>query len=161
MREAIGGTWITQLVIVFMLIFVAFLALSLNYTRAFKIKNELLSIIQERDGLTSGSEGSIALINNYLKGNNYTIKRGCSEGSYGVTDLNGTSAELVVNNKQYYYCVSKIKAPSSNVDGKVYYKVNVFFYFNLPVLGNLFTFTINGATGDVPFPADDLIAKEE
>ena len=49
MREAIGGTWLTQLIIIFMLIFVAFLALSLNYTKAFKVKNEILSIIEKRE----------------------------------------------------------------------------------------------------------------
>lgn len=162
MREAIGGTWLTQLIILFMLIFVAFLALSLNYTKAFKVKNELLSIIEKREGLTSGPEGSIEIINNYLKANNYRVTKSCEQGSYGVSDLNGYSAELVTGNaKKYYYCVSKIKAPSTNNEGKVFYKVNIFFYFNLPVLGDIFRFDVNGATGDVVIPADDLIAREE
>lgn len=162
MREAIGGTWLTQLVILFMLIFVAFLALSLNYTKAFKVKNELLSIIEKREGLTTGSDGSIEIINNYLKSNNYMVTKSCEEGSYGVSDLNRGTAELVTNNaKKYYYCVRKIKAPSSNNKGKVYYKVNIFFYFNLPVLGDIFKFDVSGATGDVIIPADNLIAREE
>lgn len=162
MREAIGGTWFTQLIIVFMLIFVAFLALSLNYTKAFKIKNELLTIIEKREGLTTGAEGSIAIMNGYLKANNYGVTKSCEPGSYGITDLNGTTAELVTNNsKKYYYCVTKIKAPSSNNEGKVYYKVNLFFYFNLPILGDIFKFDVNGSTGDVLVPADNLIAKEE
>lgn len=163
MRESIGGTWITQLVIIFMLIFVAFLALTLNYTKAFKLKNEVMTIIEKREGFTSGPDGSIAIINNYLRGNGYSIQKNCEEGSYGVTDLSGNTAERVVNeNKKYYYCVSKIKAPSQNHDGKVFYKVNLFLYFNLPVLGDLFTFDISGSSGDVVNPADrDVLAKEE
>lgn len=162
MREAIGGTWFTQLIIVFMLIFVAFLALSLNYTKAFKIKNELLTIIEKKEGITTGGDGSIAIMNGYLKANNYGVMKSCVEGSYGITDLNGTTAELVTNNaKKYYYCITKIKSPSSNNEGKVYYKVNIFFYFNLPVLGDIFKFDVNGSTGDVIAPADNLIAKEE
>ena len=47
MRQAIGTTWILQLVIIFMLIFVAFLSLSLNYTKAFKIKNEIITTIEK------------------------------------------------------------------------------------------------------------------
>ncbi len=161
MREAIGGTWLTQLVIGFMLIFVAFLALSLNYTKAFKIKNELLTIIEKKEGLTDGSNGSIAIINNYLKANNYGVTKSCEEGSYGVSDLNSYSAELVTNtSKKYYYCVTKIKAPSANNSGKSYYRVGIFFYFNIPVLGDIFKFDVNGETGDVIVPADNLIAKE-
>lgn len=162
MREAIGGTWITQLAIIFMLIFVAFLALSLNYTKAFKVKNELLTIIEKNEGFTTGDDGSIAIINNYLLSNGYGIMKTCEKDSYGVTNLNSTATELVTNtNKKYYYCVSKINSPSSNHEGKVYYKVNIFFYFNLPVLGDIFTFDISGSTGDVINPADNLIAKEE
>jgi len=162
MREAIGGTWITQLVIVFMLIFVAFLALSLNYTKAFKVRNQLMTIIEQQEGVTSGDEGSIALMNNYLKGNNYTVMRPCALDSYGVGNLNSPTVEHVTNaKKKYYYCVSKVKAPSLNHEGKVYYKVNIFFHFNLPVLGDIFTFSIKGSTGDVVNPADRLIAKEE
>ena len=44
MRQAIGTTWIMQLVIIFMLIFVAFLALTINYTKAFKMKNREIHI---------------------------------------------------------------------------------------------------------------------
>ena len=162
MREAIGGTWITQLVIIFMLLFVAFLALSLNYTKAFKVKNELLSIIEKNEGVTTGDDGTIGIINNYLKINGYKISKTCEIDSYGVTDLNNNTIELVTNNrKKYYYCIRKIASPSSNNEGKVFYKVNIFFYFNLPVLGDIFTFDINGATGDIINPADNLIAKEE
>lgn len=162
MRSAIGGTWITQLVIVFMLIFVAFLALSLNYTKAFKVRNQLMTIIEQQEGVTSGDDGSIALMNNYLKGNGYSVMRTCAIDSYGVTNLNSSSIELVTNDKKkYYYCIRKIDAPSSNHEGKVYYKVNIFFHFNLPVLGDIFTFSVGGSTGDVVNPADRLIAKEE
>ena len=162
MREAIGGTWITQLVIVFMLIFVAFLALSLNYTKAFKVRNQLMTIIEQQEGVTSGDDGSIALMNNYLKGNGYGVMRTCALDSYGVTNLNSSAVELVTNDKKrYYYCIRKIEAPSSNHEGKVYYKVNIFFHFNLPVLGDIFTFSVNGSTGDIVNPADRLIAKEE
>ena len=162
MREAIGGTWITQLVIVFMLIFVAFLALSLNYTKAFKVRNQLMTIIEQQEGVTSGDDGSIALMNNYLKGNGYGVMRTCALDSYGVTNLNSSAIELVTNDKKkYYYCIRKIEAPSSNHEGKVYYKVNMFFHFNLPVLGDIFTFSVNGSTGDIVNPADRLIAKEE
>ncbi len=160
MREGIGGIWLTQLIILFMLIFVAFLALSLNYTKAFKIKNELLTIIEKKEGLTSGDNGSIAIINNYLKSNGYFVTKTCPEGSYGVSNLDNQAVEPAVgNNKPYYYCVTKVKSPSSNNPNKVYYQVNIFFYFNLPVIGDVFKFNVSGNTGDVINPTDTLKAK--
>lgn len=164
MREAIGGTWLTQLVIIFMLVFVAFLALSLNYTKAFKMKNEVLTIIEKYEGLTDKEEGSIAIINNYLKSNGYHITKGCPEGSYGIRSLDNTTATGPIdkNDKsKYYYCVTKFKKNeiSDKDKKKAYYKVNLFLKFNLPVLGDIFTFEVNGTTGDVAFPADTLKTK--
>lgn len=161
MREAIGGTWLTQMIIIFMLVFVAFLALSLNYTKAFKMKNELLTIIEKQEGFTSGDEGAIGIINGYLKNNNYGAMKSCDIDSYGVSDLNRNTARRVTNkSEKFYYCVRKISAPSSNYEGKVYYKVDLFFYFNLPVLGDLFKFDINGKTNDIITPQDKEIEAQ-
>ena len=162
MREAIGGTWLTQLIILFMLIFVAFLALSLNYTKAFKIKNEVLTIIEKYEGLTDTEKGSIAIINNYLKSNGYSIMKTCPKGSYGVGNLSSSSIKEIGENdrNKYYYCVTKIKSSSSNTKDKVYYKVTLFLNFNLPVVGDLFTFDVNGTTGDVVYPQDSIKAVE-
>ena len=43
-----------QLVIIFTLIFVAFISLTINYTRAFKTKNELVSMIEKYEGIEIG-----------------------------------------------------------------------------------------------------------
>lgn len=153
MREAIGGTWVMQLVITFMLVFVAFLALSLNYSKAFKIKNEVLTMIEKKEGFNNGT---IELINNYLSKNGYHTMKQCSENSWGVNDLTKTTAQPVPKGDTtlYYYCVEKVSSKSANLDNKAYYKVNLFFYFNLPVLGDIFKFTINGSTNDIIVPND-------
>ncbi len=166
MREAIGGTWLTQIIIVFMLIFVAFLALTLNYAKAFKMKNDLLTIIEEREGMTISKNGtlngSIGLMNNYLEKNGYTILRACPEGSYGVADLHNETLNYIDQGnsaKRYYYCVTKYSAPSTNYRGKVYYQVAISLKFNLPILGDLFTFEVTGNTEDISNAADNLRTK--
>ncbi len=40
MKESIGGTWLLGFVLVFIVIFSAYLAVSINYTKAFKVKNK-------------------------------------------------------------------------------------------------------------------------
>lgn len=154
MREAIGGTWITQLIIVFIFVFVAFLALSLNYSKAFRVKNETLTFIEKNEGIT---ENTVKRINNYLLYSGHKIKGKCDEQSYGVSDLNSSIITKVTSsnkNNSYYYCISKVKSSVRNFENRAYYKVKLFFKFNLPVVGDIFTFIIDGQTKDVLYPAD-------
>ena len=156
MRESIGGTWITQLVIIFMFVFVAFLALSMNYSKAFRVKNEVLDFIEKNEGI---HQNSLWFINNYLTNSGYDIKGNCEVGSYGVSDLNLNNisyTKITDSNKvkKYYYCVAKVKSGTKNFKNRAYYKVKLFFKFNLPVMGDIFTFDIDGQTKDVIYPAD-------
>lgn len=156
MRESIGGTWITQLVIVFIFVFVAFLALSLNYSKAFRVKNETLTFIEKNEGFTTKT---IERINNYLIYSGYTTTGKCQEGSFGILNLNSSTVHSVTSaekNKQYYYCVSKVGSSTTNFKYRAYYKVKLFFKFNLPVVGDIFTFDINGQTKDIIYPADNI-----
>ncbi len=159
MRESIGSTWILQLVIVFMLIFVAFLALSINYTKAFKIKNELISIIEKYEGATTDEQGSISIINNYLVYQGYHTMSSCEEGSYGVKNLNSTSIDEAQAGTKYYYCIRKMDTSNYSFPDRAYYEVEVFFQFNLPVVGDIFTFRAGGKTVDINWSQDDLISR--
>lgn len=153
MREAIGGTWITQLVIVIMFVFVAFLALSINYSKAFRVKNEVISMIEKKEGI---SNSSIKLINNYLKNSGYGYEGNCEEGYIGVSisnNNNGTYEDAVAN-KRYNYCIKKVKSIAINFPNRAYYEVILFFKFNLPVVGDIFTFEVEGQTKDIEYPID-------
>lgn len=146
MRQAIGTTWIMQLVIIFMLIFVAFLALTINYTKAFKIKNELVSIIERNEGIKETANGSIGLMNNYLVYNNYTVQGSCVEGEYGVKDLNINSISVAVPGEKYSYCLKKISTSTTTTPNRAKYQLRIFFRFSLPIIGDLITFPVEGTT---------------
>lgn len=158
MREAVGGTWLTQLVIVIMFVFVAFLALSMNYSKAFRVKNEILSIIEKKEGIlqNNNANGSIFLINNYLKNSGYNTVGRCEKGSYGF-NINSVHATLINDgnkNNKFNYCISKTKSAAINFPNRAYYKVKIFFKFNLPVVGDVYTFKVDGETKDVNYPKD-------
>lgn len=156
MRETIGGTWLTQLIIAFMFVFVAFLALSINYSKAFRVKNEVLSIIEKHDGINNDT---IKTINNYLKNNGHIEMGSCPNGSYGII-INGiNNYEPAVSNKRYNYCISKLNSNTLNFPKRSYYDVKLFLKFNLPIIGNITTFPIEGQTKDISYPIDDGIIK--
>ena len=62
MRETIGNTFIIKLVIVFTLLFSAFLALAISYNKVFRMKNEVLSIIEKYEGINEKEEGYTILM---------------------------------------------------------------------------------------------------
>lgn len=146
MREAIGGTWVYQLVILFMLIFVAFLALTMNYTKAFKVKNDLLNIIEKYEGV---SKTSIPIINNYLLSSGYTTMGNCASNEMGSQDLKSNVLKKGASGQQYYYCVSKIYTGMGSKQQRAKYQIRIFFRFDLPVIGHLYTFEVHGSTVDI------------
>lgn len=153
MRDAIGSTWVYSIVITFTLIFAGFLILVISYSRAYKIKNEMITVLEKYEGITqkNNSEGndwgSIKIINNYLHNSGYTTKGKCpNEGTVlGAEDLT-TSTLTKINStnasKDYYYCIMVNKDTS----GKAIFTINVFYDFNLPVLGALQKYTVTGQT---------------
>ncbi len=142
MREAIGGTWIFTIVIVFIVLFSGYLAISVNYSKAFKVKNSIVSIIEQHEGLNTGAQDEIE---NYLSGVGYYVYSKCSSGETGY----GPNT----TNTGYKYCISK-RESGEGTFRKTYYMVRVFFRLDLPVLGNLFVFPVSGETKAVYFACD-------
>lgn len=143
MRETTGTTWTLQIIILFILIFAAFLTLVLNYFKAYSIKNEMMSVIEKYEGVT---DTSVGIMNNILKSKGYKTKGKCTRNSteewMGATDLDGNYTKVVAG-ENYYYCFQKA---SNNGNESIYYNIKLFYKFNLPVIGEVTTFTINGRT---------------
>ena len=56
MKESIGVTWILGLVMTFMVLFIAVLSASVNYNKAFRIKNRIIAMIEKEEGLNYEGE---------------------------------------------------------------------------------------------------------
>lgn len=52
MKESIGGTWLIGIVALFIVLFSAFMAYSINYTKAFRAKNGIIDLIEQGEGYT-------------------------------------------------------------------------------------------------------------
>lgn len=62
MREAIGSTLLLKIAIVFLVIFIGFLAIALNYGKTFRIKNALVNYVEQNEGISDINE-----FNNYAR----------------------------------------------------------------------------------------------
>ncbi len=147
MREAIGSTWTFQLIIIFILIFACFLTLVISYSKAYTLKNEVLTMIEKYEGITRNTDegiGSQEIINNYLTNNSYRTTGSCETEYYGATNLTG-EYEKAQSGRKYYYCFKESKLKSGNGNAIVY-DITLFYKFNLPVVGEITTFRVDGRT---------------
>ncbi len=146
MREAIGGTWLFGLVITFIVFFASFLAISVNYGKAFNVKNNVVDLIEKYEGNNCNARNKIAT---YLSDVGYLVTGNCPEGSTGY-GLNGNP----ITSGKAYYCIGKDSEESTQLE-KEWYQVMVFFKVDLPVIGNLTTFRLKGETAPVYYAKDE------
>lgn len=147
MREAIGGTWLFGLVITFIVLFASFLAVSINYSKAFNVKNNIVDLISKYEGNNCGARKKIGT---YLKDVGYLVPGKCEAG-YDGYNLDGSK---VNSNSKAYYCVSSDENVGT-VLTKKYYRVLVFFRIDLPMIGDLTTFKIKGETESIYYAFDE------
>lgn len=152
MREAIGGTWLFTIVIVFIVLFTSFLALSINYSKAFKVKNGIVNIIEKNEGVSREARDEIS---EYLSSVGYVVYSSCPKTTSVSNSERAKGFDASISNSnKYRYCVARVIDNNGNIQ-KNYYKVTVFFRVDLPILGELFTFPVTGETKPIYFANDN------
>lgn len=140
MRESFGGTFMIYVFIIFLAIYITFVAVAFNYARAFRVKNKVIDIIEQNEGMEkadfnnlsgTNSLGVAGQVNEYLRKVSYNVNL---PNSYD--DKYGTCFDLG-------YCVDEIT--SDNITGK-YYKVTTFVRLEIPFLDLGFTIPVKGET---------------
>ncbi len=149
MREAIGSTFLFNIMIVFIFFFSAFLAIAINYSQAFRVKNQIINYIEQYEGMNEKSEQEIV---DYIRNSGYhrDITCDCDTGGSGGNyscgntndDRNGAKVKLDSGNEAKGLCIRKLK----NANDDTYYRVTTFVKFNLPLIGDFFTFEVKGET---------------
>lgn len=168
MKEAVGGTWLFGIVIVFIALFTCFVSVTTNYSRCYKLKDEVLMTIEHYHGI---NENSVKTINEYLKGIGYSSTGECpNDGEcwigFNLSNSNINNSYAANNN----YCISKHPIISKNDDeitsGPVghpesaYYGVTIFFRLNWPIFQSFFNIGITGETSIIYLPKDYSEVKD-
>ena len=144
MKEAIGGTWIFQIVIFFILLFTGYMCLSINHSKAFNVKNTIVKEIERAEGANLSdpeSDEAIKKIVDYLKENSYRTEGQCPE------DYNGYNRDGKLDNRNAAFCLKEQNVASdSSMPNMVYYRVVVFYQLDLPIFRSVFQFRVSGDT---------------
>lgn len=157
MREAIGASWLMIIVMSFIALFSGYLALSINYSKAFRVKDGIVDRLEKHYGLNQESLEDITAFINEI---GYNSKGLCnmldasSQANY--VGVNRDRVDSRPSTGRYNYCISKINSysPSGQLTS-AYYQVVVFFSLSLPLLENFSQFHVSGETINISFPKDD------
>ena len=133
MKESIANAYILNLVITFIIIFIFFFAGSLTYSKAFKVKNRIVDIIEKYEAYDSRA---MAEIDSSLREMGYRV----NVSNQGCSQRNGKDALPMAFNS-YRYCVYEY----TTTKGK-YYGVAAYMYFDLPIIGESLEFPVYGET---------------
>lgn len=140
MRDAFGGAFMIKLFIVFIIIYVGFTAVALNYAKAFKAKNIVVEYLENNEissiDMTATAETEML---------NYFDKE--IVGKLGYVFPNRLKNCNTKTTKCYEDIGIKIEQRSSSSKNKlgVYYRVTTYFGFQLPFFDRLFA--ISDSTG--------------
>lgn len=134
MRDAFGGTFMIQILLVFIIIYVGFLGIAINYGKAFRVKNSVIDYLEEHEINSLEQSNMYDKLNSDLSSilNNFGYKNNdyCSTNDDTPTRkcINGVVIEL-----------------NGNIDKNgvkhVYYTVNTYYGFSLGFLNSLLSLT--------------------
>src|SRR5574344_563987 len=118
MREAIGGTWLFQIVIVFILLFTGFMCLTINRSKAFNVKNEIVQTIQTYNGINlneecidSDTDSEICSIVKYLTASSYRTTGVDPADTYSYTCFT-RDGKRVAGSEKPVFCIAQVNVAS-------------------------------------------------
>ena len=136
MRDSIGGIFNITFIAVFMLVVSGYLAFSVSYNKAYKVKNKIISTLEQYEGYNNKSK---AVIDKYMNDLGYNAGEVSSKlkSNYDCCSNRG-------------YCVKWVIDDSSNSGlPKGYYKVVTTVNIDVPIFNKFLPFmTFFQTTGD-------------
>lgn len=127
MRDAFGGIVNIVIIVVFLTLVSGYLAFNVNYTKAFRVKNKIISTFEEYEGnCDNESSACNTKIQNYMK-----------ELGYSAPDFNLTSEGYTC---KYGYCYKKIEVTTGDVSEtkqRAYYKIVTQINIDIPIINKI------------------------
>lgn len=123
MRDAFGGAFMFKIILVFLAVYISFMAVALNYAKAFRVKNQIINIIEQYEGYDKKSSNNTEvkdIIGEYLDNMGYNIQIQCNNvNQTNSCDTRGYRVETINTTKGTYYAVEtyiRLELPFLNID---------------------------------------------
>lgn len=140
MKESISNSVILGIVLTFFGILILLLASSSAYSKAFKVRNRIIELIEYNQGFENGLESQDELVAKietelqkygYRVNTNAAMKPDCKERTGNGFDGDNKVQPLSYASR-YNYCVYEYQTDRGN-----YYGVLTYMYFDIPLVDNI------------------------
>jgi len=148
MRDAFGGTFMLKLALVFFVIYVCFMGIAINYAKAFRVKNQVINIIEQYQytGTTSAEDTkALTAINTYLDSvpydfsSNNNVKQKCED----IASKTGSDYKFAESKGA---CIIPMGTAGPMGSSSRYYKVVTFINIDFNFFNIHMTIPISGET---------------
>lgn len=151
MRDSLGGSFLLNLVIIFAGVVIALFVSILSYSKAYRIKNRIVEIIEkygvyEKMG-TDGKNIITEELNPDLAAAGYTVSLPRKCANIRTRLINEKYGDVLSENRNIYgydYCVFEV-TNRANHEG-IFYVVVSFIHFEIPLIGDWVTLPVYGET---------------
>lgn len=167
MNEGVGSTTVIVIIMVFIAIVSAYMAYNVNYTKAFRMKNKIISLYEEYDGQCLNTT-----VNGETESCQEKIRAYARQIGYTSATLNCDTNPLrpthdLMNSPRKYdvgYCEYKIRGvnardgDSTVVDegqSTYYYRILTRIDIRIPIIQNVLQLRILNITGDTKLFSDN------
>ncbi len=159
MNEGVGSTTILTIIMFFIAIVSAYMAFNVNYTKAFRMKNKIIAMYEENNGVCGSSCQNEIVEYSKKIGYNPAGSLDCNKTDVkplGITDSYG-------KNVKGLWCEYKIKVDKNRASDKVFVDSNDEYYYRIltriniqiPIIQNLLHLQILNVTGDTKVFVDE------
>lgn len=136
MQEAFGGILNIFLIAIFLAIVEAVLAFAVSYTKAFRMKNYVISVVEQYEGA-----GCLPSDKGAATGCRQKIQRNADGLHYSPANLQCHNNS---SNVDSLYCISEISRDGNTVQYRIVTQVDI----NLPIINNIMGLEFFQVSGD-------------
>ena len=136
MRDSFGGVFMFRLLLVFIFIFVAFTAVSLNSAKSFRVKNKVIDFIEQNEITQLSGKNftdNLPKLEAIIKSSDYN--KSCEKGDGTITSKEGNLVGYC------YKGIVILKDSEENIEGtkskRIQYQVITYADWNLGALNKL------------------------
>lgn len=142
MRDAFGGITSLAIIVVFLVLVSGYLAFNVNYTKAFRVKNKIVSMFEQYEGNCGGgipgatSDACDQIITDYINKIGYSVPIGpLDPNSIFECPLGSTCEKRCL---PIGYCWMKVDVTTaSDIEDKAYYKIATRIQMDIPIINKI------------------------
>ena len=133
MKEAVGGTSLFFIVIVILSVFALYVSLAINWSAAYKVKDEILFYIETNRGM---NKKALADIKAYTKESGYAGWGKCEGACWKGVSVNTVDGRAT-SERGTSFCVKRTTyVTDSSLPERAFYDIKVFFKIDVPIISS-------------------------